>query len=84
MAPPFLIGLFAGRCEMGRRWTARGLCGERYCGDAGHKEVHDLDHENAVCRIDKIIHKHEMVAFRTLDCAHNQGYHDCPYCVREH
>ena len=59
------------------------MCGERFCGDAGNKEVHDLDHENAVCHIEDILHKREMVPFRTLDCAHDQGYHDCPICFRE-
>lgn len=66
---------------MGRRWIARGLCGERYCGNMGNKEVHDLDHEDTACNIEDIIHRHEVVAFRTMDCAHDQGYHDCPYCL---
>jgi hypothetical protein len=68
---------------MGRRWTARGLCGERFCGDAGTKKVHDLDHETATCHIEEVIDRREMVAFRTLDCAHDQGYWDCPVCIRK-
>lgn len=68
---------------MGRRWTVRGLCGERYCGSMTNKEVHDLDHENIVCHIEEIIDRRDVIPFRTLDCAHNQGYHDCPYCFRD-
>ena len=59
---------------MGRRWTARGLSGERYCGDMGRKQVHDLDHENAVCHIDEILHRRDVLPFRTLENAHALGY----------
>jgi hypothetical protein len=68
---------------MGRRWTPRGLCGERFCGNADTKEVHDLDHEEVVCHIEDILHRREMVAFRTIEDAHDQGYHDCPVCIKE-
>ena len=67
---------------MGRRWTIRGLAGERFCGDRDHKMVHDLDHEDAQCHIDDIIQHAEAMPFRTLEEAHMHGYHDCPYCFK--
>ena len=68
---------------MGRRWLPRGPCGERYCGDRDHKQVHDLDHESPECHIDDFVEKvSDAVPFRTLEEAHLHGYQDCPHCFR--
>jgi len=65
---------------MSRRWVG-GSAGERFLGNKGNKEVHDLDHETEDCQIDEIIRTTHEVAFRTREDAHGQGYSDCPSCL---
>lgn len=55
--------------------------GERYLGNKRHKEVHDLDNEQANCQIDEIIAAKDDVPFGWLSEAYNQGYDNCAYCL---
>lgn len=65
---------------MARRTTGN-MNGERYCGNAASKEVHDLDNENTNCQIDEIIRAGNDRPFDTLAAAHAAGYDNCAYCL---
>ena len=62
------------------------LHGNKYCGNASKKEVHDLDNEDTTlsgCQIDEIIAANHARAFTpdTLDQALREGYDNCAYCI---
>jgi len=67
---------------MARRYRGH-MDGERYCGNASSKEVHDLDNEQANCQIDEIIDAGNDRPFHTLAGAHAAGCDDdCHWCLR--
>ena len=55
--------------------------GERYLGNTNTKEVHDLDQENFLCRIDEIIAACHDLPFHTLQQAKAYGYDNCHWCL---
>ena len=55
--------------------------GERYCGNAAKKEVHDLENEKTNCQIDEIIKAGHDRPFHTLDAAHTAGFDNCAWCI---
>jgi len=59
------------------------LYGKRFCGNTNKKEVHDLDKEKIVCRIEEIIDAGHAITFSpdTLDQAHSKGFDNCHYCI---
>jgi hypothetical protein len=67
---------------MARRYQGN-MSGERYCGNASSKEVHDLDNEHTNCRIDEIIDAGNDRPFYTLAAAHAAGCdRSCGWCLR--
>ena len=67
---------------MARRYRGN-MNGERYCGNASSKEVHDLDNEQANCQIDEIIDAGHDRPFYTLAAAHAAGCDkNCDWCLR--
>jgi hypothetical protein len=67
--------------EMARRYRGS-MNGERYCGNASSKEVHDLDNEQPNCQIDEIIDAGNDRPFYTLGAAQASGYDSCAWCLR--
>ncbi len=65
---------------MTRRWRGN-MNGERYCGNASKKEVHNLDNEQANCQIDEIIGAGNDRPFNALAEAHAAGYDSCHWCL---
>jgi hypothetical protein len=68
---------------MARRWTGH-MNGERYLGNVGKMEVHDLDNEKTganQCQIDEIIRAGNDRPFTSLQAAHAAGHDDCAYCL---
>ncbi len=55
--------------------------GERYCGNAATREVHDLDKESPNCQIDELIRAGHDRPFNLLADAHAAGYDNCAWCL---
>lgn len=68
---------------MARRHTGH-MKGERYLANTSpsKKEVHDLDNEKTNCQIDEIIKAGNDKPYNSLTAAHNDGYDDCAYCLK--
>lgn len=65
---------------MARRYRGN-MNGERYCGDASSKEVHDLDREQPECQIDATIDAGNDRPFYALSAAYASGYEGCARCL---
>ena len=55
--------------------------GQRFLGNTGSKEVHDLDNESKRCQIDKIIAAGHDKPYIYLHQAHRDGYDNCGHCM---
>jgi hypothetical protein len=55
--------------------------GEKFVGDANINEVHDLDNEKSLCRIEEILFTGQDVPFSSLAMANAGGFKNCPYCI---
>ena len=64
---------------MARRYTGN-MNGEKYLGNSHTKQVHDLDKENALCRIDDIIKAGHDKPLNSLQMARSLGYYSCNWC----
>ena len=68
---------------MSRRFNGN-MNGDRYLGNTGKKEVHDLDSEDKAsngCQIDEIIKAGHDTPFNALATAHAAGYDNCAKCL---
>ena len=54
---------------------------QRFLGNTGSKEVHDLDNETQGCQIDKIIEAGHDKPYIYLHQAHRDGYDNCGHCM---
>jgi len=57
------------------------LYSARFCGDRAAKEVHDLDNEQQLCRIDEVIAANNAQPYLRVKDAHRDGYDDCRLCL---
>ena len=57
------------------------LYGAQYCVDIKKREIHDLDHEKAICQIDKIIEAGNARPCWSPLSGHREGYADCKCCI---
>ncbi len=55
----------------------------RFCANRSKHEVHDLDNETVQCHIDAILTAENAVPYDTLSQAHEAGYENCQYCLRD-
>lgn len=56
------------------------MTGERYCASNRTGQVHDLDNEKYLCRIDHILNTRDDRPFTSLSEAIERGYGLCPLC----
>ena len=67
---------------MTRRYTGH-MNVERFLANTNPTklEVHDLDNEQAACRIEEIIKAGHDKPYDSLEAANRDGYDNCAYCI---
>ena len=61
--------------------TAGHMETQQFLGNTRSKEVHDFDHKQPACQIDKIIAAGHDTPFLMLSTAYRQGYGNCGHCI---
>ena len=69
-----------GGINMSRRFRGN-MRGEKFLGNVVTKELHDLDLETSLCRIDEIIKAGHDQSFNSLEEAKFKGYINCAHCL---
>ncbi len=65
---------------MSRRYRGN-MRGEKYLANMVNKELHDLDLESSLCKIDEIIKNGSDQAFNSSEEARIKGFTFCKHCI---
>ena len=73
-------GAIQGGMQMARRSGAP-LHWAKYCVNLAEKEIHDLDNEQRLCHIERILAAGQAKPYHSLNGAYADGHRDCEHCL---